>query len=171
MVGTVQAQEAPVQRARTRWYVKLLRAIGVLVALAALAAFGYMAYQLTLTPVHDNGWAVGNTHPGHTLRFYTEQPPKQAILQIGGNLLLLAPLGVLLPWASVRLRGPIRLGVIGFFVSLFIESIQGLAVPGRAFDIDDVILNTIGVVVAYLLVGWKLSRVMRGRRRKSPPTA
>ncbi|MQY07770.1 VanZ family protein [Actinomadura macrotermitis] len=147
------------------WYVTALRGLGVLVALGALGVFFYFAFRLTLTPVHDNGQAGGNTSPGHSLRFYLNRPTKEALLQVGGNLMLLAPLGVLLPWVSVRLRGPLRLAVIGGLVSLVIETVQGLLVMGRAFDIDDVILNTAGVVLAYLVIGRKTSRMMRGRRR------
>jgi glycopeptide antibiotics resistance protein len=43
-------------------------------------------------------------------------------------------------------------------VSLGIETVQGTMIAGRAFDADDVILNTIGAVVAYLLVGRSVSR-------------
>ncbi|MFI6520497.1 VanZ family protein [Spirillospora sp. NPDC050679] len=165
MAGTAEMQHAaPREHHGAPWYVTALRVLGVLVALGALGVFFYCAFRLTLTPVQDNGQAGGNTDPGDSLRFYMDRPTKEALMQLGGNLALLAPLGVLLPWVSVRLRGPLRLAVIGALVSLAIEVVQGLVVMGRAFDIDDVILNTLGVVLAYLLVGRKVSRVMRGRR-------
>ncbi|WP_245679386.1 VanZ family protein [Actinomadura hibisca] len=165
MAGTAEMQHAaPREHHRAPWYVTVLRVFGVLVALAALGVFFYYAFRLTLTPVQDNGQAGGNTDPGDSLRFYMDRPTKEALLQLGGNLALLAPLGVLLPWVSVKMRGPLRLAVVGALVSLAIEIVQGLVVMGRAFDVDDVILNTLGVVLAYLLVGRKVSRVMRGRR-------
>ncbi|MFF5263720.1 VanZ family protein [Actinomadura viridis] len=136
--------------------------IAVLIALAALGVFFYYAFRLTLTPVDDNGQAGGNTDPGRSLRFYLDQPLRDAALQVGGNLILLAPLGVLLPVVATRLRGPLRLALVGAMVSLAIEVVQGLVVMGRAFDVDDVILNTLGVVIAYLLAGRRISRGVRG---------
>lgn len=147
---------------RSPWYVLVLRALAVLAALAGLAVFFYYAFRLTLTPVEDNGQAGGNTDPGDSLRFYMDQPVKDALLQVGGNLMLLAPLGVLLPVASVRLRGPVRLLLVGLLLSLSIETVQGLLVMGRAFDIDDVILNALGVMLAYALAGRRVSRTLRG---------
>ncbi|MFD0691717.1 VanZ family protein [Actinomadura fibrosa] len=140
----------------------LLRVVAVTIAVAALAVFVYIAFKLTLTPVNDNGQAGGNTDPGHSLRFYADQPAKDAALQIGGNLALLAPLGVLLPIVWRTLRGPLRLALVAGMFSLAIEITQGMFVMGRAFDIDDVILNVAGVVIAYFLLGRRLSRTVRG---------
>lgn len=148
---------------RAPWYMVLLRAAAVVVALVALGVFWYYAFRLTLTPVRDNGQAGGNTDPGRSLRFYLDAPPGAALRQLGGNLLLLAPLGVLLPVVSVALRGPLRLLLVGALCSLAIEGVQGAFVIGRAFDVDDVILNAAGVVLAYLLVGRRVSLALRGR--------
>jgi glycopeptide antibiotics resistance protein len=144
------------------WYIIALRVVAVTIALGALGVFFYFAFKLTLTPVQDNGQAGGNTDPGRSLRFYLDRPTKEAILQIGGNLALLAPLGVLVPIVWTTLRGPIRLGFLAGMLSLVIEMIQGMLVMGRAFDIDDVILNVTGVVIAYLLLGRRLSKTVRG---------
>ncbi|MFI0349139.1 VanZ family protein [Actinomadura sp. 9N407] len=147
---------------RAPWYVLALRALAVLAALAGLVVFFYYAFRLTLTPVEDNGQAGGNIDPGRSLRFYLDQPIKDALLQVGGNVILLAPLGILLPVASKRLRGPVRLALVGVLLSLAIETVQGMAVLGRAFDIDDVILNALGVLLAYALAGRRVSRALRG---------
>ena len=86
-------------------------------------------------------------------------------VQIGGNLALLAPLGVLLPLMSIRLRGLVRLTVITALVSLVIETTQGTLIAGRAFDVDDIILNTAGAALAYLVLGRRISLLIRGRTR------
>ncbi|MFC5746426.1 VanZ family protein [Actinomadura rugatobispora] len=160
-VSTAKTKVQPGDR-RPPWYVLLLRVLAVAVALAALAAFFYFCFRLTLSPVADNGQAGGNTDPGRSLRFYFDQPVRDALPQVGGNLLLLAPLGVLLPLLSARFRGPVRLGVLAVLLSLAIETVQGLAVLGRAFDVDDVILNALGVVLAYALLGRALARKIMG---------
>ncbi|WP_030166148.1 VanZ family protein [Spirillospora albida] len=144
------------------WYVIVFRAVAALAALALLGVFFYYAFRLTLTPVRDHGQAGGNTDPGRSLRFYLDRPPSEAVRQLGGNLALLAPLGVLLPLVTAGLRGPVRLILLTGLISLAIEAVQGLFVIGRAFDVDDVILNVTGVVLAYLLLGRYLSRRVHG---------
>ncbi|KAB2370345.1 VanZ family protein [Actinomadura montaniterrae] len=147
---------------KVAWYVLVFRAFVVAVALAILGVFFYFAFRLTLTPVQDHGQAGGNLHPGRSLRFYMDRPTKEAFLQIGGNLALLAPLGVLLPIVWKSLRGPVRLALLTGAFSLAIETVQGAVVMGRAFDIDDVILNVAGVMIAYILLGRRLSKTLRG---------
>src|SRR5581483_10269202 len=121
----------------------------------------------TLAPVNDpHHWAIGNTRPGHTLRFYLDRPSiKEAIIQIGGNLVLLAPLGVLLPLITPKLRGVIRLTVVIAIISSAIEAAQGTVISGRSFDVDDIILNTLGGLLAYLIIGRRLGRLLHGSDR------
>ncbi|WP_233617491.1 VanZ family protein [Actinomadura sp. WAC 06369] len=139
-----------------------LRAAVAVTALVLLGGFCYVAFRLTLTPVRDEGQAGANFRPGDSLRFYLDRPTKEAVLQLGGNLALLAPIGVLVPLVAKRLRGPVRLAVLTALFSFAVELVQGAFVVGRAFDIDDVILNVAGVVLAYLLLGRRLSRSLRG---------
>jgi len=148
---------------RPPWYVLMFRVSAVLAALVVLGIFFYYAFRLTLSPVQDNGQAGGNTDPGRSLRFYLDDPTPDTVRQLGGNLILLAPLGVLLPVVAVALRGPIRLALVAGLVSLAIEGVQQFLVMGRAFDIDDVILNVAGVVLAYLVAGRRISYALRGR--------
>ncbi len=49
-------------------------------------------------------------------------------------------------------------------VMLLVEFAQGAMVTGRAFDIDDVILNTAGALIGYLLLGRRVSRAVHARR-------
>ncbi|MFC4051853.1 VanZ family protein [Actinomadura syzygii] len=158
----VEMWQRAVPGEKAAWYVVVLRVVVVAIALGFLGVFFYFAFRLTLTPVHDRGQAGGNTDPGRSLRFYLDRPTKEAVLQLGGNLVLLAPLGVLLPVIWKSLRGPVRLALVTGVMSLAIETIQGAFVVGRAFDVDDVILNVAGVVVAYVLFGRRLSRTLRG---------
>lgn len=138
------------------------RALAVCVAVVALGVFCVWAVRIVFTPVHDHGQAVGNTKIGHSLRFYLDRPSiKEAIRQIGGNLALLAPIGILAPIVFPRLRTS-HIALTATLVSITVESIQGTFIPGRAFDIDDVILNVIGVLAAYLLIGRRIGTLVRG---------
>lgn len=138
----------------------LIRGLWILLGLAGVVVFAVVVSHLTLQPQPGAGKYVhDNTHPGETLRLYLDQPSvRTALLEIGGNVVLLMPLGVLLPVLSERFRGPLRILVVVGFVSLCIETVQGTMIAGRAFDADDVILNTIGAVLAYVLVGRRVAR-------------
>lgn len=71
--------------------------------------------------------------------------------QLIGNLLLLAPLAALLPAAGVG-RQPLVVIGLAFATSTAIELAQALMRTGRMADLDDVLLNTLGCMVAILLV-------------------
>lgn len=61
------------------------------------------------------------------------------------NFLMYLPFGVLYPLAT-KCKSWLRTAAAGFLCSVIIELLQ--LVIGRAFDIDDVILNTAGATVA-----------------------
>jgi VanZ like protein len=141
-----------------------VRALAIGLAVICLAVFCYWAGRVTFTPIHDHGQAVGNTRVGHSLRFYLDRPSiKEAVRQVGGNLALLAPLGLLLPVVFPRLCSLSGIVIAGALASVVVETLQGNLVPGRAFDIDDVILNVVGVMAAYLLAGRRIATLVRGR--------
>ncbi|WP_315987312.1 VanZ family protein [Actinomadura sp. HBU206391] len=161
--STTSRPSAKKKTEQTSWYVTPLRVVAIVITLGIAVVFSYWAAIVTLSPINDHGQAVGNTDAGHSLRFYLDQPSiKEAVRQLGGNLVLFAPLGILLPVLVSRLRGPLRLALVSGLISFAVEIAQGFMVQGRAFDIDDVILNTVGVVLAYLLIGRKLANLIRG---------
>lgn len=51
-------------------------------------------------------------------------------------------------------------------VMLMVEVAQGALITGRAFDIDDVILNTSGALIGYLLLGRRVSRAVHAPKRQ-----
>ncbi|MBC1798308.1 VanZ family protein [Listeria booriae] len=78
--------------------------------------------------------------------------------QVVGNIILFVPLGFSLPiiLSSSSMK---KIVFIGFIVSLSIETIQWLlglyfGYNYRATDIDDLIFNTIGSCIGYLLFTW-----------------
>jgi glycopeptide antibiotics resistance protein len=72
-----------------------------------------------------------------------------------GNILLLLPLGLFLPilWSKFRDFG--KTVFMGVVVSLAIELSQlflsYLSLGSRSTDIDDLILNTLGIVIGYII--------------------
>ncbi|WP_030762946.1 VanZ family protein [Streptomyces griseus] len=105
----------------------------------------------------DVAWVTApNTVPLAGLRADLALGPAEAARLIAGGLLLLAPLGVLLPMCEGRLDvspwGSLaRTVAAGALVSLALELLQ-TAVPGQVVDVDSVFLNTLGVALAHLLV-------------------
>jgi glycopeptide antibiotics resistance protein len=99
-----------------------------------------------------------NLVPGETIRLYLESDLGPIAWQnLLGNLLLLLPFGALGPWAWRRLNSWKRVLGFGLAVSVGIEFLQfarrfvdtyGI---GRSVDIDDVLLNTLGALLGYLM--------------------
>jgi len=70
--------------------------------------------------------------------------------QVVGNLVMLLPLGIYIPLLYPKFPGFLKVFIICLFVSISIELMQ-LITSVRSTDIDDVILNTSGAIVGYVL--------------------
>ncbi len=108
-----------------------------------LAACLAAIFALTLLPAHGPGQA--QLRPG-------ESSPLGDL----ANLLLYAPLGAVL---SLRRWSVSRAVLAAFALSVAIELAQ-LAIPGRTSSTDDVICNTAGAAL-----GWVLARALWSRLR------
>ncbi|MFE3140731.1 VanZ family protein [Streptomyces scopuliridis] len=130
------------------------------VAFVALVGFAAVLAELTLTPSPVSADMAGaNLRPGHSLRQYAEDYTfLAACKQIGGNLLMGAPFGVILPLLMPPRLRMVRVVLLTAVVMSLVELAQGAMVEGRAFDVDDVILNTSGALLAYLVLGRRISR-------------
>ncbi|MGY4974522.1 VanZ family protein [Streptomyces sp. NEAU-S7GS2] len=144
-----------------------VRILLLVLAFAAMVAFAAALARVTLTP---SAASVPLTHPnlrpGDSIRGYLGQPHlADTVKQLGGNVALGVPFGVLLPVLEPRARGLLRVGAATTLVMLLVELVQGALITGRAFDIDDVILNCAGALIGYLLLGRWLGRAVHPRRR------
>ena len=68
---------------------------------------------------------------------------------IFGNVLGFMPYGFVLPVINRRMRNGFFIILSGFSISLTVEVIQLITRAG-CFDVDDLILNTLGVLFGYL---------------------
>lgn len=75
---------------------------------------------------------------------------KSTDTQVVGNFIMLLPLGVYLPLLYRRMNNFLLLFLTSLFTAAIIELLQ-LATRFRSADVDDVILNTSGAVVGFLL--------------------
>jgi hypothetical protein len=156
---------APTPAPETRSLALPLRLLAMLIAFAAMVAFAVALARLTLEPSPASTALIhNNLHPGRSLKAYLDQPElRDAVKQIGGNIVLGVPFGVLLPVVFPKTRGMLRVLALTAAVMLLVELVQGAT--GRSFDIDDVILNTTGALVGYLLLGRRLGRAVHPRKR------
>ena len=66
-----------------------------------------------------------------------------------GNVLAFVPFGMILPMLTPKCRNFFHIVLLGFDFSLFVETIQLISKVG-SFDVDDLILNTLGAALGYL---------------------
>jgi hypothetical protein len=126
------------------------------------AAFlvGFLVLCLVTMPVGSTGDSTLDLVPGAdiTAAFGDDG----SLWQVIGNVLLLCPLGALLPLRMRRLRTLLRIALAALVASVLVEGTQYLIHTGRVTSTDDVLLNTAGATL-----GAALSR--RGWRALDPP--
>ncbi|MFH9966158.1 VanZ family protein [Streptomyces mirabilis] len=167
--GTAKSGRWPSVPAQERKALPLpVRLLIMLLAFVAMVAFAVALARLTLEPSPASKALIHtNLHPGSSLRAYLDQPAlRDAVKQIGGNVVLGVPFGVLVPVLIPKARGILRVLLLTAVVMLLVELVQGTLITGRAFDIDDVILNTSGALVGYLLLGRRMGRAVHPKRRR-----
>jgi glycopeptide antibiotics resistance protein len=111
------------------------RSFDARIAIALLAWLGITAYL--------------TQRPGHGSRLNLDLLAYPATLEPLENVLYFVPLGILLATLGWRL---IAVAGAGMAVSVTIEVTQYFVNDGRTADINDVITNTLGAVVGWLVV-------------------
>ncbi|PAV28663.1 hypothetical protein CIL05_15330 [Virgibacillus profundi] len=116
---------------------------------------------LTIFPASSSieGWTGINILPFHTINGYlylfSQGYTETAIINLVGNVVVFVPIGILLVLIYKKHTFK-KMLLIGFLCSLGIEITQlvlsSLHILSRSFDIDDLILNTLGVMCGYLLM-------------------
>ena len=87
---------------------------------------------------------------------------REAAINIIGNICMFIPTGIILPILYPRLDRFWKVLLVGAGLSLVIEMIQ-LLFPGSVSDIDDLILNSVGVAIGYGI--YKLVHMFRRKAR------
>lgn len=137
-------------RARTRpaWVAAGTAGLDIGILLVSLEILA-----LTMIPIGSARSSSLHLMPGSDI--LTEFTGDGSLWQIAGNLLLLAPLGLLVPLRVGALRSIPRITFLAFVVSVCIELVQHFLHSGRVTSTDDVLLNTLGVAAsATLTCGW-----------------
>ncbi|NGO13716.1 VanZ family protein [Streptomyces sp. HC44] len=140
-----------------------IRAAGGVLLVAHLALVAW----LTLRPLDVPWVSAANLRPFASIRADLALGPEAAARNIGKGLLLLAPIGVLLPMAGGRLAASPLLSLLrtvaaGALLSMGIELLQ-TGIPGQVVDVDSLLLNTVGVALAHMAVVPAVRAVLRRR--------
>jgi len=101
----------------------------------------------------QKGIHSANLRPFHTIEFMYRAKYLSTEFQyknLGGNLLGFTPLGIVLPLLFRRLRSFFRVIAVVFAISLCFEIIQ-LCTGLGIFDVDDLILNTAGGMIGFII--------------------
>lgn len=124
-----------------------LRILGGGVLLAALVLIA----ATTLLPVIAGAPASVNLTPGETIANYLRfGDDLLSARNLGLNVALFVPFGLGL--ALWRRWGPLRVVPAGLLLSVLVEAAQFVLPLGRAVDVDDVVLNTVGALLGVLTV-------------------
>jgi glycopeptide antibiotics resistance protein len=132
-----------------------------IISLISVVFFPIPLYLINETQKFTFSFFV-NFIPFKTILIVIERNPIQLI----GNFLLLLPLGIFYPLMRTNNVKFKRMFFTGFFISLIIETIQllgslAIGVPFRVFDIDDLIVNTIGCITGYCLLKISLPHIVK----------
>ena len=111
-----------------------------------------------LTPFHtvSNYWHI-LTNPAYYMEKWGAAAvyryhARHAFINLAGNVVMFVPLGALLPMAAPKKRRFFRTLLTSAELILAVEILQLFTLLGSC-DVDDLILNLIGVVLGFLL--WK----------------
>jgi glycopeptide antibiotics resistance protein len=93
---------------------------------------------------------------------------KLIIRNVGGNVLMFVPLGILAPMLWPEFRKLKSILLLGVLMSIGIEFLQFFELlvsseMGRTVDIDDVICNTAGTIIGYVM--YKLITALANKYR------
>ena len=72
------------------------------------------------------------------------------LINVAGNVAVFIPLGFALPVLFERIRSFLQVLILSFSISLLAETMQ-LVLKVGCFDVDDLLLNTMGGCIGYLI--------------------
>ncbi|MER7863148.1 VanZ family protein [Amycolatopsis japonica] len=124
----------------------------------------FLVLCLVTMPVTGAQSSRLNLEPGTDLRLALNDGAN--LWQALGNVLMLSPLGALLPLRFRRLRSLGRIALGALAVSVLVEGTQYLIQAGRVTSADDILLNTLGAVA-----GAAVSKRLWHRLDVRPPVA
>jgi VanZ like family len=147
------------------------RRLGLLLIAVHLALVAWLAFR----PISAAWMTDANLTPFATVRSELAVGTPHAYQELARGLLLLAPLGVLLPLAGGRLATAalpsfLRTVFASLLIATGVELVQS-TLTSHLLDVDDVLLAGVGVALTHLLVvpASRAALRRRGRNRTARP--
>ncbi len=144
----------------------LLACIMVLAKYILFKNYGWNYHEYLQKHISFNNYKKGlqaaNLEPFKTIKLMQSRNVAIAyrVENVGGNIVGFLPLGVLFPMLFTGMRKVWKTVMFIFFISLAFELVQLFTSLG-VFDVDDLILNTAGGVLGYVL--YKTGCLLFGR--------
>lgn len=114
-----------------------------------LGVLFYAFFKYPFIPSSSPIFISGNLIPFKGIYEIIVDNPNYFLFNVGGNLIMLYPLGIFIPLLYNNKNNLKDIFKLSLLSTLSIEIIQLLFNVG-SFDIDDIILNTLGAVLGYL---------------------
>lgn len=131
--------------------IRVVAWIPFLLYMVAMVYFLFFSEQMGRTPSNDYKYSLEPfkeikrfLHNSHVIGM------KGVILNLAGNVLAFVPFGFVLPVLSRNFRNGFRITLLSLEFSLLVEVIQLVSKVG-SFDVDDLMLNTLGGLIGYIL--------------------
>jgi hypothetical protein len=116
---------------------------------SAAVLLAFLVLCLVTMPVGSSGQSTLDLVPGADIT--AAFGDGGSLWQVIGNVLLLCPLGALLPLRMRGLRTLLRIALAALLASVLVEGTQYLIHTGRVTSTDDVLLNTAGATLGAAL--------------------
>ncbi|WP_410637402.1 VanZ family protein [Amycolatopsis sp. lyj-346] len=144
----------PLLAARRRRRMAARRASATAAVDCAGLLVAFLVFCLVTMPVGGSAESTLDLVPGADVAAALSSDG--SLWQVIGNVLLLCPLGALLPLRIRRLRALPRIALAALAASVLVEGTQYLIHTGRVTSADDVLLNTAGATLGAALSrrGW-----------------
>lgn len=134
------------------FYIYLLLLVKVILFKYPLAMMIREIKQSSLEGLQSRLILNSNFIPFKTILYYLNGGPNLNVsfINLIANLIAFTPLGFMLPFLNQNKTRIKRCIAVSFAISLAFEIIQLLTGTG-SFDIDDLILNTLGAIIGFVL--------------------
>jgi glycopeptide antibiotics resistance protein len=145
--------------------IRLVSWLVFVVYLVALVYFLFFSEQLGRKPSDSYQYSlVPLKEIRRYITYWRQIGSFYVLLNLLGNVICFVPFGFVLPVISKQQRNLFKITLLSFLSSLLVELIQLISKVGSC-DVDDILLNTLGGVIGYLLFwGVYQAVILHGKR-------
>lgn len=130
-----------------------LKLLTIYTCLVVIARYVYFPFELENGHIPPVIFDIHRAYPfkcNFKILLFLEQKYVGYKINILGNIAMFIPVGMALPFCYKKLSNIIKVTLIGLCWTVFIE-ISQLPLYQRRTDIDDVLLNTLGVLIGAII--------------------